>query len=251
MKWSSVKNLILGLLIVMNLYMLGVTVAKRLSSEQIPPLVQTAAVDAMTNNGIGIDSSLMPERYLTVRTFNGSFPTAMELSRMFFGEQLAFQTEERTLIARKDGAELRVDDESFSYSGGENAVPSTEKEFIKALKALGLEMDRACYMGNGEFALYYDSRPVFGAYIRAALDSDGNPVSVEARWPRIGHATGRMTGVSIIDRIPELIELFPEGGTVTGLEIGYSAHRNENTGAFSFEPAWRVTMEDGRTEMIG
>ncbi len=250
MRWSLVKNLLLGLLLVMNLYMLGVSFAKRLSSEKIPPLVAASAVEALENSGISCDPGLFPDRYLTVRTFNVSFPTPMELSRMFFGEQLAFQTEERTLIARQDGAELRVEDEGFSYSSGEAASSANEKQLRRALKELGLDMSRARYARDGSFACYFDGRPVFGMYIRASLDADGQLARVEARWPLKGYTGDRRSGVSIIDFIPDILSRFPEGGTVTGLEAGYLAVRNENTDIYSFVPAWRITMEDGKTEVF-
>lgn len=250
MKWSIVKNLMLGLLIVMNMFMIGSMLLQRFNNEKIPPLVSAAAVDALSNNGIECDPGLLPDSYLTVRTFSGSFPTATELSRMFFGEELAFQTEERTLIARKGEAELRVERESFSYNGGGLPVQAGEKALRKALKELELDMSRARYIGNGEFSCVYDGRPVFGMYLRASLDADGNIAGIEARWPSVGYASGRQTGISIIDRIPEVISRFPRGGTIVELEAGYSAVHNESTGVYSFEPSWRMTMKDGTSEIF-
>ncbi len=250
MRWSTVKNLMLGLLIAMNIFMTGASVLKRVESERIPPLVAAAAADALNNNGIKCAPGLLPDRYLTVRTFSGGFPTAIELSRMFFGEELAFQTEGRTLIARHDGAELRVEDTRFSYTGGGEPVKADEKALRRAMEELGLDMSRAGYDGNGEFALICDGRPVFGMYLRAAIDGDGNVVSVEASWPGVDFADRRRSGISIIDHIPEMLELFPDGATVKNLEAGYTLVRNENTETYSFEPAWRVTVDGGRTEII-
>ena len=251
MKWSTVKNMMLVLLIVMNVFILGSAVAKRLSSERIPPLVNTAAIQALENSDIIYERDLLPEKYLTMRTFTGRFPTAMELSRMFFGEQLAFQTEERTLIARQDGAELRVEDEYFSYSSGLKAVDSEEKELRKALSQLGLDMSHAVF-GGGEwqFNYMYGNRPVFGMYIRASLTEDGQIAQLEASWPTAVSPSARRTGISIIGCIPDILERFTDGGAVTGLEAGYSSVRNENTDFYSFEPSWRITMENGDSEIF-
>ena len=250
MKWSVVKNLMLGLLMVMNVFMIGSMLLQRFNDEKIPPLVTAAAIDALDNNGIRCDTALMPDNYLTVRTFSGRFYNAMELSRMFFGEELAFQTEDRTLIARQGAAELRVEDEHFTYNSGAAAAASGERELRLALKAFGLDMSRAAYNGGGEFACVYDGRPVFGMYLRAAVDADGRLVSLDARWPSIGHALGRQTGISIIGCIPEVISRFPEGGTVSGLKAGYSPVINETTGTCSFVPAWQITMKNGRNEIF-
>lgn len=251
MKWSNIKNMMLALLIVMNVFILGSILAKRLSGERIPPLVNTAAVQAMENSDIVCDRKLLPENYLTMRTFTGSFPSAVELSRMFFGEQLAFQTEERTLIARQGEAELRVEDERFWYSSGLTPVKAGENELRRALKELGLDMSRAVYSREeGQFNLKYDDRTVFGMYIRASLTEDGQIAQLEASWPVINSSVTRRTGISIIGCIPALLERFPEGGTVAGLEAGYSAVVNENTDLYSFEPAWRITMNNGDSEVF-
>ena len=251
MKWPIVKNMMLVLLIVMNVFILGSVLAKRLSSERIPPLVNTAAIQALENSGIVCERSLLPEKYLTMRTFTGRFPTAMELSRMFFGKQLAFQTEERTLIARQGDAELRVEDEYFCYDSGLPAVDCDEDELRRALKKLGLDMSHAVF-GGGEwqFDYMYDNRPVFGMYIRAFLTEDGQIAKVEARWPTAISSSARRTGISIIGCIPDILERFPDGDTVIGLEPGYSAVRNENTDVYSFEPSWRITMEKGDSEIF-
>ncbi len=250
MKWSSVKTIMLTLLLVMNVFVLGTLIVKRATGEKIPPVVRSAAVEALGGSGIVCGEELLPENYLTMQTFGGGFPTAAELSRMFFGREVAFQTEDRTLTAREGGAELKVEEESFSYKASGSAASSSEKELREALGGLGLDMSRAVYRGGGEFAMYYDGRPVFGMYLRAALDGEGRPVSVEARWPSAESSGQRRTGLSIISCIPDMLERFPQGGRVTGLEAGYTPVRSEDTGAYSFEPAWRITMEDGESEVF-
>lgn len=250
MKWTSVKTMILVLLMVMNLFVLGELMAQRMESEKIPPVVRTAALEALSGSGIVCDEGLLPEKYLTVRSFSGSFPTAAELSRMFFGRQLAFQTEDMTLIAREGGAELRVEGESFVYSRAGKAAEPDEKKLRRSLKALGLDMEQAEYLGDGEFGFYYEKRPVFGMYIRASVDGEGSPVRVEARWPSLEAAGERRTGIGIISCIPDVIERFPEGGTVVGLTAGCAQVRDADTGALTFEPAWRIVIAGGDEEVF-
>ncbi len=251
MKWSSVKTMLLALLIVMNGFVLGVLAVKRADSEKIPPVVRSAALEALENNGIICGEGLLPEKYLTMRSFSGSYPTATELSRMFFGEQLAFHTENRTLIARNGGAELRIEGERFSYKATGEAVPADEKALRKVLRGLGFDLGRARYMAErGEFRLYYENRPVFGAYIKASLDRGGNLVSVEAMWPVVDFSERRLTGISIIGCIPEMLDKFPPGTTLTGIEAGYRPVKDEDTGVYTFEPAWRITAEGGLEEIF-
>ncbi|MGN1098643.1 MAG: hypothetical protein ACI4SS_07090 [Clostridia bacterium] len=247
MKWSTVKNLILGLLIVMNVFVMSIMLVKRYSSEKIPPLVLAASAEAMESSGISCESGLLPDRYMSLKRLKADFLSAAELSRMFFGGQLAFQTDQRTLIARKDGAELRVEEFGFSYSDGRTAAEATEKELRRALKELGLDMRYAEYDENsGVFLCYYNDMRIFDMYIRASIGEDGTISSIEACWPEIRPAGGTDTGVSVISCLPSIIETF-SGGTVKSIETGYTLVKSENTDSYLFSPAWRVTMEDGRS----
>lgn len=244
MKWTSVKNMMLGLLIVMNVFMTGVVLVRRYSSERIPPSVRTAAAEALENGGVSCPAELLPEKYITARSVRAEFTSAAELSRIFFGEQLAFQTEGRTLIARKDGAELWVEEKVFRYSDSRAAVPSSERELRRALKKLGFDMRRAGYdRESGSFYRAVDGIPVFDMYLRASLGEDGTVCSVEACWPRVSCGAASEAGISVISCLPSIGEAF--SGRVKAIETGYSLVKNENTASFSLEPSWRVTMENG------
>ncbi len=250
MKWSTVKNMLLGLLIVMNVFMVVITVVKRYNSEKIPPLARAAAVEALAGSGIECNEELIPDRYLSMKRYKAEFFTAAELSRMFFGEQLAFQTDGRTLIAQKDGAELRVEDNRFYYSSGSPAKEAENSDIKKALKAVGLDMGPAVDGGRGEFGCRAGGRTVFGMYIRASLDKDGGIAEIEAYWPKLRPYGGKETDISPIDCLPEIMSFFPDGGRVVSLEAGYRLINRENTGSSVMEPAWKIEMDDGASAVI-
>lgn len=251
MKWPTVKNLMLGLLLVMNLFMLSTLLVKRFNSEMIPPLAREATVDAMENSGIICADSLIPEKYLTIKGLKGAFPTAIELSRMFFGEQLAFQTEDRTLIATRDGAELVVGDQDFSYKSGKPGVDAGEKELRRALDRLGLDVKNAAYDSvTGRFEGRYDGKPVFGMYIKASLDAQGSIARIDACWPRLYAGGGNYSGVSIMNCLPGILDRLSDKGEVKAIEAGYSFAKTENTDTLAFQPSWRFTMEKGGTEVF-
>ena len=50
MKWSSVKTILLSMLIVMNIFVISALMVRRLSSEHIPPVAISAAVDALESS---------------------------------------------------------------------------------------------------------------------------------------------------------------------------------------------------------
>ena len=251
MKWSSVKNILLGMLIVMNVFVICAALVQRLSTENIPPVVISAATDTLERGGISCDGSLLPDKYITAQLPGVSFFTPTELSRMFFGSQLAFQTNGTALIARRGDAELTVDGETFTYKSGKAGTEANEKLLRRALHRLGFSLKGAQYSEKYNiFCCYYDGHPLFGMYIRAELDSDGEISSIEACWPELSPAGSVETGVNIISHLPDISEAFPGGGTVSRVRLGYSLSRRRGTDVYELQPAWRVTLEDGRSRIF-
>lgn len=250
MKWTSIKNILLGILIVMNVFLIGTLTYKRINGEKIPPVVLTAAVEVLENGGISCDRVLLPDKYISAEKFSAGFFSPAALSRMFFGSQQAFQTDGRALIARKDGAELIVEDELFIYRSGTESVNSTEEQLRSALKALGLNMKNGAYSPeHGIFCCYSGSSPLFGMYIRASLDSNGDICFIEARWPQFYSPSTPEGGITVISHLPQIGEIFGKG-TVQRIRFGYSLSRDASTGRYEFVPAWRVTLTDGRSHVF-
>lgn len=249
MKWSSIKNLMLGFLVVMNIFVISAAAVRRYKSEKIPPLVLAASAEAMENSGVSCDESLLPDKYLSMERIKGEFFSAAELSKMFFSEQLAFQTDERTLIANKDGAQLLVEELGFAYYSEAKTVESSEKELRSALKKMGFDMRYAQYGGEGEFYCSYKGKTVFDMYIRASLGEDGSLARVEACWPKLTSAGSFQTGLSIIGSITAIGEAF-SGGEIKEIEAGYSLVQNDSSSSAVFRCAWRVTLKDGRSKIF-
>lgn len=251
MKWSSVKNIILGMLIVMNVFVICAVLVQRLSTENIPPVVISAATETLERGGIICDGSLLPDKYITAQLPGVSFFTPTELSRMFFGSQLAFQTNGTALIAHSGDAELIVDGETFTYKSGKDSAEADEKQLRRALRQLGFSLRGAQYSEKYNlFCCYYDGNPLFGMYIRAELDSDGEISSIEACWPELSPSGNLETGVNIISHLPDISDAFPGGGTVSRVRFGYSLSRHRGTEVYELQPAWRVTLEDGRSRIF-
>lgn len=251
MKWPSVKNILLGMLIVMNLFVLGELVYKRFTSEKIPPVILAAAADALENSGISCDSAILPDKYVSAGELSASFFTPDELSRMFFGSQLAFQTDGRALIAHSGSAELTVEDASFVYKTGAEPAEADEAQLRSALEALGINMKHSRYSAKyNVFCYYIDNAPLFGAYIRAEADSSGRLCTVEACWPKSCRSVSGKTGVTVINHLPYFGEVFEGGGTVERIRFGYALSRDYSTGRYKLSPAWKVTMRDGRRHVF-
>ncbi len=247
MKWSSVKNILLGMLIAINLFLISTLTYKQIKTENIPPEVISAAVEVLENSGITCDEALLPQKYMTAKSLSVSFNSPAELSHMFFGSQLAFQTDGRRLIARSGEAELIIEDEAFSYSAGTVPSKATEKQLRRALKALGLNMKNGVYSEKYNiFCCYWDGIPLFGMYVRAELDADGELCSVEARWPEIYSDGGSASGLTVMSCLPYFGKAFGGSGAVERIRFGYSLSKNAAADIYTLSPAWKVTMTDGR-----
>lgn len=251
MNWTYIKNILLGMLIVMNVFIISALVFKRVTTENIPPLVSAAAELALENSGISCDSSLIPQKYLTAPRLEAAFPSPMELSLRFFGSQLAFQSDETSLTAHSDKAVLSVSNEYFSYKSGEAAVPAEEKQLRLALKKAGFDLSKGVYSSKyNMFVPYYNNRPLFGMYLTAQLDKDGNICSVQGKWPDITSVSAAETGLSIISRLPDIGNEFNGGGEIEDIRFGYVLTEESTSNAYVFIPAWRVSMADGRSKVF-
>ncbi len=251
MKWSSVKTILLGMLIVMNIFVISALMVRRLSSERIPPVAISAAVDALENSGFSCDAALLPDKYITADIPSVSFYSPVELSRMFFGSQLAFQTSGSALIARSDGAELTVDGEAFVYKTEAEPVEASEERLRKKLRELGISLRGAAYSPEQEiFCCYYGGYPLLEMYLRAKLDAEGEICSIEARWPKLSASGAASSGINIFSHLPRFSEVFKHGGTVKRIRFGYALSKRGGTDIYELRPAWRVVLEDGRSHVF-
>ncbi len=250
MKWSSVKNIMLGMLIVMNVFLLGSLIWKQVSGAKISPVIIAAADEALKKSGIE-GGELISRSYESSAVLEAEFFSPAELSRMFFGEQLAFQTDGQRLIARKDGAELVIDDVSFYYSSALSPADVGEDGLRKALSALGLDMRSGSYSeANNIFCLYRDRLPLFGMYIRASLASDGSLCSVEACWPKTLSEAEQLGNLTLISHLPRFSSVFRDGGEIGRIRFGRALSRDTSSDRYEFVPAWRVTLTDGRSAVF-
>lgn len=251
MNWYKVKNILLFILITMNIFVISALTVKRITTENIPPVVSAAGMLALNNSGITCDSSLIPDKYLSAPRLEAAFPSPMGLSLRFFGSQLAFQSDNEGLTAQNEKGILVVKDEFFSYKTENGACEFGEKRLRRALEDAGFNMSKGLYSEKyNTFVFYYDNRPLFDMYIYAALDKNGELCVAEGKWPDRVRPLGSETGLSVISHLPEAGNEFGAGGTIESIRFGYSLLKESDSGGSTFIPAWKVKMKDGRSKVF-
>jgi hypothetical protein len=240
MKWSNIKNIMVGFLILMNLFMLVIIAVTTMQQSYIPERVINAAIKVIRQSGFEISDDIFPKTYYTLPSYRAQFYSASDLSDLFFGKQVAFRTEEKSLVAVEGNAVLTVNDNYFSYDSGYAAAENlSPKKLKRALEKLGIDMKGSVYDNKaGYFYRMYNGTNLFNMSLEAKTDSDGEICYVKAHWPKELEA-GERKKISFIESAAKLKDTFPDGGKIQSIELGYSLNSLGGE-KYIFTPAWRV-----------
>lgn len=242
MKWTKIKSIMVCFLILMNLFMLAIIAVTTRQQSSIPERVVNATFSVLKQSGFELADEIFPDTYYTLPSYNAQFYSASDLSELFFGKQVAFRTEEKSLVAAEGNSVLTVNDNHFSYDSGYAAADTQSSSALKrALEKLGIDMKGAVYDKKaGCFYRMYNQTNLFNMSIEAKLDSDGEICYVKAQWPKKLTA-GERRKISFVESTMKLKEAFPQGGKIENIELGYSL-RSVGGEKFLFSPAWRVKV---------
>ena len=249
MKWSSIKNIMVWFLIFMNLFMLAIITATSLKKAYIPDNVIKSSLSVIRQSGFEIEDDIFPKKYYTRPTYKAQFYSASDLSELFFRKQIAFRTEGDSLVGSEGRAQLIVNDNFFSYDSGYSADDKfSSRELKRVLEKMGFDMQGAVFdEKTGYFYKMYNGSNLFNMSLEAKLDSDGEICYVKAHWPKT-LIEGEKMKLSFIESSAKLKNIFPNGGKIKNIELGYSLH-SLGGDTFLFTPAWRVNIS-GTPEII-
>jgi len=243
LKWTKIKNIILGFLLIMNIFMLLIIAITSGQKMTVPKEVINSSVSFLKNSGFTIDEKQIPGKYYTLHSYNATFYSASDLSELFFKKQVPFRTTGNSLVAVYENAVLTVKDNNFIYENNSEEAASNPTEIKKALEKTGIDMSGAVYDNNDNyFYCMYDDANLFNMSIRAKLDKSGNLCYVSAYWPKELNS-GEKHRISFVESIMKIKEEFPNGGTIKAIELGYSLSSIGGE-KFIFEPTWRIMVDD-------
>lgn len=242
MKWSNIKNIMIGFLIFMNLFMLAIIIGTTINKTYLPQDVVDSTLSVIRKSGFEISEDVFPDKYYTRPSYNAQFYSASDLSELLFKKQIAFRTVGESLVGINDDAILTVNDNYFSYDTGKDSEENVSSKKLKsALEKIGFDMTGAVYDKKTKmFYKMYDDANLFNMYLEAKLDEDGEICFVKAQWPKKLIEREHVT-ISFIESSAKLKDFFPNGGTIKDIELGYSLHSASGDN-YLFSPAWRVNV---------
>lgn len=242
MNWSKIKTIMIGFLFVMNIFMALFIFTTSLRESAVPQRVIDATVEVLERDGFTCKKETIPSVSYKLPVLDASFYSASDLSDMLFRKQLAFRTEENSLVASESGATLTVTENYFTYKTSQQADKThSYKNIKKALEKAGFDMTNSVYDENERcFYKMYKKVNLFNMYLKAELDQNGTICEISAQWPGNLYVQ-EDTNLTFVSSVTKLKDFFPDGGTIEVIEPGYSlSHLGNNR--YLFTPTWRVRI---------
>ena len=248
MKWSKLKNMIIFFLLAMNLFMLAFIAFDSYKKSVIPDNVIKASLKILEDSGFKCSKEDFPKFNHYLPTLSVTFYSASDLSELFFGRQVAFGTSDNSLVARHEGAILKVYSNHFTYTTGKSAKKASEKELKKALKSLGMDT-KSIVFDKKEKCFYkmHKNYNLFNMYINIELDKQGEICNMSAQWPKEIVDLSREK-IAFTESLTRLKKAFGGGGSINKIELGY-ALKFLGGEKYKFIPAWRVNI-DGEVKIL-
>lgn len=222
------------------LFIIGITIGKQMD---IPKEVVDSSISVLNKSGFEIERKIFPDTYYNLPSYSATFYSPGDLSNIFFGKEVAFRTSGNSLIATVEGATLTVSGNHFTYKNGKKPKAFSSSEINKELENYGISMEGAVYDSENQcFYRMYNKANLFNMSIQAKLDEKGNICYINAYWPK-ELLPGESRRFSFLESVVKLKEVFPQGGKIHSIELGYSLQPMGGE-KYTFIPAWRVKVND-------
>ena len=232
----------------MNLFMLTFIAFDSYKKTVIPDNVITASLKVLEDSGFKCDRKDFPKSNYYLPPLSVTFYSASDLSELFFNRQVAFGTTDNSLVAKYNGAVLKVYSNHFTFTTGKSAKKASEKELKRALKDIGIDTDGIVYDKKEKcFYKMYKNNNLFNMYINVELDEHGGICSISAQWPKKITALNKQQ-VAFTQSLTILKKAFPQGGKLKSIELGHALKAFDGE-TYNFVPAWRVNV-GGKLEIL-
>lgn len=254
MNWSNIKNIMIAVLLVINLFLLCTMINAEFRARAVGGEVIGAAVEILESKGFSCETGLIPKRYKTAYKADAVFPTPTALAETLMGENVAFWSDGALLMAQKGGASLMIDGNEFVYKSGKKTAKTTFRAARKALSGTGFDLTLAkedSEGGKAVFYMAYKRARVFGAYLSVALDADGNIAELSAVWPRVKRAESSAYAEHVTAFVPFFAGKLTAPAKITAVTLGYTiASLPERSNSYTLSPAWEVVTDKGETALF-
>ena len=238
MSWSKVKNIVIGILVVINLFLLCDIAITRFNSIELPKGTGDNFVSILEEKGITIAPKLIPQHFEERNDISVEFYNIDSLTQMFIGEDVKYVSDGQSVIAAINDKKLTVTGRHFEYSTLHHSVNKDGDDILKAIKKVGIDTKYARFIeSEGIIRMVIDSMIVEGIYLDVALSKTGELSYVKGIWPKAEvKSQGRKE--SVISCVTDIVATLPYGAYIDDIEgIYVFEYKGQEA---SVKPAWRI-----------
>lgn len=237
MNWSKIKNIMIIILVLINLFLILNIAFSRYMSHALPEGVGESFVNILSKHGITVDEKLVPASYETRSVINASAFGIDYLTEVFIGEKVQYVSEGGSLVAPGNDKKLTVSGDRIEFTTLKEGTEKNGKDILNVLNSLGLGGEGIYFDDiTGYVKMKVDSVDIDGMYLDVTLDKEGAVAALSGVWPKI-EVENRTEKVSFIQAVNSICVQLPKGSHITAVEKAYVL---ENENGFEVKNAWRV-----------
>lgn len=247
MNWSKVKNIMILILVIINLFLIVDIGLTSFMSASLPKGTGENFKRVLYSRGIEIDDKLVPKYYETRKTLTGEFYDIDYLTKIFIGESVSYISDGKNVIAQKGDKKLIVSGTSFEYTAPGQAEDKNGKKIIAAIKKIGLSTFGAAFVQDeGLVRVYADGALVEGVYLDVTLSESGEIIYLKGVWPNL-RLNGEEERLSVIKATNEICNVLSPKAHIDNIEKVYFL---EETGKkCTITPGWKI-FADGKSYIV-
>ncbi len=238
MNWSKIKNIMIIILVLINLFLILNIAFSRYMSQALPEGMVDSFENILLKHGITVDEKALPSLYEMRSIVSASAFEIDRLTEIFIGEKVQYVSEGGSLVAPGDDKKLSVRGNKIEFTTLKESVNKNERDILSKIEELGLGCEGMYFDEiTGYVKMKLDSIDIEGMYLDVYLDKAGEVASLSGVWPKI-ETEGHKEKVSVIQAVNSICVQLPKGSHITEVEKAYVLESTDR--GFEVKNAWRV-----------
>lgn len=248
MNWSKIKDIMIIILVIINLFLIFDIALTRYNSQALPKGTGDSFASILEKNRITIEKKLIPRHYETRRDIAARCYDIDSLTKLFIGEKVNYVSQGTSIIATTNDKRLTLSGACFEYTTLRESVEKKGDDIMRALKSLGITLTGAYFDSDtGLVKVMIDKECVEGVYLDVFLTKNGEIASANGVWPII-EIGGMDDKVSVIKTVNEICNVLPEGSHISDIEKIYIFEEVGNS--VVIKSGWKI-YNQGRGYIVG
>lgn len=240
MNWSNIKNIMIALLVLINVFLVGDMAFTNYVANTLPKGMAESVESIFEKNSITIEKGLLPTSYEERRKVDISFYSIDSLAQMLLGRKVEYKSDGQNVIAEKDGCTLTINGHYFTYKTPYSQTEASGRKILKALGKAGFSNEGMMY-DNGFVTIKIDGFMIDGLYLEAALADDGSIAALSGVWGKV-NVSDETEKATFVSAVPPACAALPQGAHIKNIEGVYVISGSGQN--YIVKPAWKLTADD-------